>query len=98
MKNLIFQVWSGNLRPGCEYSKELFENYADQIGAEYRLDVDPNIASQVCEYNMYYEWLNFMLDDSFLEYDNVMLVDMDVFPIEGIKENIFESLHLMKKI
>tara|TARA_R110000822_G_scaffold101565_3_gene227765 strand:- start:7520 stop:8341 length:822 start_codon:yes stop_codon:yes gene_type:complete len=97
MKNLIYQVWSGNLRPGCEYSKELFEKYADRIGAKYRLDIDPNIASQVCEYNMYYEWLNFMLDDSFLEYDNVMLVDMDVFPIEGLKDNIFEEFASYKK-
>ena len=81
MKNLIYQVWAGELRPGCNYSQKLFKKYAKNINADYRLDIDPNIASKICDFPMYFEWLNPILDDSFLEYDNVLVVDMDVFPV-----------------
>lgn len=92
MKNLIYQVWAGKLRPGCKYSEKLFREYAAKIGADYRLDIDPNIAGKVCDVPMYFEWLNPILDDSFLEYDNVCVVDMDVFPVDKIKENIFDQI------
>ena len=87
MKNLIYQVWAGELRPGCNYSQKLFKKYAKNINADYRLDIDPNIASKICDVPMYFEWLNPILDDSFLEYDNVLVVDMDVFPVAGLKQN-----------
>ena len=44
-KNLIYQVWDGDLRPGCTYSEKLFRYYANMIDADYRLDLNPNIAS-----------------------------------------------------
>lgn len=90
MKNLIYQVWAGKLRPGCEYSSKLVKEYADRIGADYRLDIDPMIASSKCDVPMYFEWLNPLLDDSFLEYDNVAVLDLDVFPIDGLDEDIFQ--------
>ena len=68
MKNLIYQVWAGELRPGCNYSQKLFKKYAKNINADYRLDIDPNIASKICDVPMYFEWLNPILDDSFLEF------------------------------
>jgi len=92
MKNLIYQVWAGELRPGCNYSSKLMKEYADRIGADYRLDIDPNIASKTVDANgMYWEWLNPMLDDSFLEYDKVCVVDLDVFPVDGLEQNIFDE-------
>jgi hypothetical protein len=90
MKNLIYQVWAGELRPGCKHSEKLFREYAKRVGADYRLDIDPNIAGNVCDVPMYFEWLNPMLDDSFLEYDKVLVVDMDIFPTVGA-DNIFEE-------
>ena len=45
-KNLIYQVWDGDLRPGCTYSEKLFRYYANMIDADYRLDLNPNIASK----------------------------------------------------
>ena len=36
MKNLIYQVWAGELRPGCNYSQKLFKKYAKNINADYR--------------------------------------------------------------
>ena len=81
MKNLIYQVWAGEMRPACKYSEKLFREYAERVGADYRLDLSPNIASQHIpgKDGMYFEWLNPMLDDSFLEYDKVCVIDLDVF-------------------
>lgn len=91
MKNLIYQVWAGDMRPGCIYSEKLMREYCERIGADYRLDISPNIASSVCDVPMYFEWLNPMLDDSFLEYDNVCVIDLDVFPVDGLTEDIFKG-------
>ena len=91
MKKLIYQVWAGKLRPGCVYSSKLMKEYADRIGADYRLDIDPMIASKKCDVPMYFEWLNPLLDDSFLEYDSVCSIDMDVFPVNSLKDDIFEA-------
>ena len=49
MKNLIYQVWAGDMRPGCKYSERLFREYAERIGADYRLDLSPNIASKLVD-------------------------------------------------
>jgi len=93
MKTLIYQVWEGELRPACKYSEKLFRQYADRIGADYRLDINPNIASKYVsdDNSKYFEWLNPIVDDSFLEYDKVCVVDLDVFPVDNLKENIFDE-------
>ena len=93
MRNLIYQVWAGEMRPAGRYSEKLFRQYADSIGAEYRLDINPNIASQYVsgDDSKYFEWLNPIVDDSFLEYDNVCVLDLDIFPVNNLKENIFEE-------
>ena len=92
MKNLIYQVWAGNLTEECRVSSKLMKQYANRIGAEYLLHMNPNIASKLVDGNgPYWEWLNPIIDDSFLEYDNVLIVDLDVFPVEGLEENIFDQ-------
>jgi len=90
MKNLIYQCWTGNTPRGAFISQNLMREYAKRIGAEYRFDHNPNIASRKCSVKYYYEKLNFMFDDSFLDYDKVLIVDMDVYPIDGLNENIFD--------
>ena len=81
------------MRPAGKYSEKLFRKYADKIGAEYKLDINPNIASQHVsgDDSKYFEWLNPIVDDSFLEYDNVCVLDLDIFPVYNLKENIFEE-------
>ena len=94
MKNLIYQVWAGELRSGCKHSSKLMKAYADKIGADYRLDLSPNIASKLVDKDgVYFEWLNPILDDSFLEYDNVLVADLDIFPTTSCSRNIFEETY-----
>jgi len=93
LRNLIYQVWAGKMRPACKYSEKLFREYAERIGADYRLDLDPNIASQYIsgDNSKYFEWLNPIVDDSFLEYDNVCVLDLDIFPVDKLTSNIFDE-------
>lgn len=92
MRNLIYQVWCGTLSEEAKVSSKLMKQYADRIGAEYLLHMNPNIASKrVDSDGPYWEWLNPVIDDSFLEYDNVLVTDLDVFPVENLNENIFEQ-------
>jgi lipopolysaccharide biosynthesis glycosyltransferase len=80
------------MKPGVEYSCKLMKEYADRIGAEYKFDFNTTIAGQVVNVPIYYEPANPLVDDSFDEYDNVMLCDVDVFPTEGLSDNIFDLL------
>jgi lipopolysaccharide biosynthesis glycosyltransferase len=91
MKNLIYQVWAGKLSEEAKVSSKLMKAYAEKIGAEYILDLNPNIASKICDVPMYFEWLNPIIDDRFLKYDKILSVDLDVFPVENLKENIFKE-------
>ena len=90
-KNLIYQVWAGSLSEEAKVSSKLMKEYADRIGAEYLLDLNPNIASKMCDVPMYFEWLNPILDDRFLKYNKVLSVDLDVFPVKNLKEDIFKE-------
>ena len=92
MKNIIYQYWKGPLKSGVVASHKEIKKYAERIGAEYRFDRDIEIASKTVDVPIYYEPANPLVDDSFDEYDNVMLIDIDVFPVEGLTENIFNVL------
>jgi hypothetical protein len=92
MKNIIYQYWKGPLKPGVLYSTKLMKQYADKIGADYRFDHNIEIASKTVNIPIYYEPANPLIDKSFDEYDNVALVDIDVFPVDGLIENIFDQI------
>lgn len=92
MKNIIYQYWKGPLKPGIITSTKLMEQYANKIGADYRFDHNIEIASKTVDIPIYYEPANPIIDRSFDAYDNVALVDIDVFPIDGLLENIFDHI------
>ena len=92
MKNIIYQYWQGNLKPGVVYSTELMKKYADKIGAEYRFDHNKIIAGKKVNVPIYYEPANPLVDDSFDEYDNVALIDIDVYPKDNLEENLFDQI------
>ena len=92
MKNLIYQYWQGPLKPGVQSSTKLMKAYAEKIGAEYRFDHNIQIASKTCNVPIYYEPANPLVDSSFDEYDNVALIDIDVFPVENLEEDADNDL------
>jgi hypothetical protein len=93
MRNLIYQYWQGDMKPGVAESTRLMKQYAERIGAEYRFDHNVIIAGKVVNVPIYYEPANPLIDDSFDVYDNVALVDIDVFPVENLSDNLFGLLN-----
>ena len=93
MNNIIYQYWKGPLKPGVLTSTKLMKEYSEVINCEYRFDHNIEIASKTCSVPIYYEPANPLVDEAFDKYDNVALVDIDVFPVEKLKENIFENLN-----
>jgi hypothetical protein len=89
MKNMIYQYWQGPLKPGVLASTKLMKAYADKIGAAYKFDHNVTIASKVVNVPIYYEPANPLVSAEFDQYDNVALIDIDVFPVEGLSDNLF---------
>tara|TARA_E500000318_G_scaffold49961_1_gene46803 strand:+ start:3232 stop:3894 length:663 start_codon:yes stop_codon:yes gene_type:complete len=85
MKNIILQHWTGELGPLELASKANMEKYAKQCGAEY----------QLIEGNQFRSWLSppcqklIMLDERFDKYQDVLMVDLDMFVVKNVKENVF---------
>ena len=92
MKNIIYQYWQGDMKPGVIESTRLIKEYANRIGAEYRFDHNITIAGKTVNVPIYYEPANPLVDDSFDAYDNVALIDIDVFPVDGLNDNMFDLL------
>lgn len=93
--NVIYQYWDGNVRPSAQYGSDCMRAYAERIGAHYIFDINANFAKK---YNLgrvtpYYGCFKPVFDDMFLEYDNVLFCDTDIFPVEGLQENIFDSFN-----
>tara|TARA_B100000575_G_scaffold286945_1_gene284449 strand:- start:2004 stop:2666 length:663 start_codon:yes stop_codon:yes gene_type:complete len=86
MKNIILQHWSGRLGPLELASQENMEKYAKQCDAEY----------QLIRGNQFRLWLSppcqklIMLDERFDEYEDVCMIDMDMFVVKNVKDNVFD--------
>lgn len=91
MRTLIYQYWIGNLEQCAREGKRMMEAYAKKIGSEYRFDLNPTWASYLgshCASHM--SALRPVFDATFHKYDKVMYIDCDIFPVDGLNENIFE--------
>ena len=84
--NIILQHFDGDLRPLDEKSVENIMTYADMVGAEYRLirgkPFRKHLTSPCQKVHM--------LHKEFDEYDQVLMLDIDMFAPKGMTENIFD--------
>lgn len=85
--NLIYQFWSGSRPRYADVSRRWFEEYANKIGAEYLFLDNPKSFSKHGEY---FNACRPLFDESFHKYDRVLYLDMDIFPVQGCVENVFE--------
>ena len=84
--NIILQHFDGDLRPLDEKSVENIMAYADMVGAEYRLfrgkPFRKHLTSPCQKVHM--------LDEEWDEYDQVLMLDIDMFAPKGMTENVFD--------
>ena len=84
--NVILQHFDGDLRLLDEKSVENIMAYADMVGADYRLIRGKPFRKHLtspCQ-------KVYMLDEEFDEYDQVLMLDIDMFAPKGMTENIFD--------
>jgi len=86
--NLIYQFWSGEVPEYAKISRKWFESYAKDVGAKYLFLDNPKSFSN---YGEYFNACRPIFDKQFHTYDKVLYVDMDIFPVKGLKENIFDT-------
>ena len=90
MKNLIYQYWDGDIPDAARIGCDNMRAYADRIGAEYLFEDNPRFVTDLGNpMNYFYGALKPIYDDKFLEYDNVLYVDTDIFAVSGLEEDIF---------
>lgn len=85
MKNLILQHFNGELRELDLLSINNIQNYAKQIGVDYELirgkPFDPRLTDPCQKVQM--------LSKEFDDYNEVVMLDIDMFAVNGLVENIF---------
>lgn len=96
MKNLIYQFWENRhdtkrvSLQGVTASWKNIKQYADRIGAVHMAEENPKLLHNLST-ALYYGTFNPVYREEFLEYDNVLFLDSDIFAVEGLDENIFEG-------
>ena len=86
MTNIILQHFDGKLRPLDELSKTNIEAYAKMVGADYELVTGKPFRSHLtspCQ-------KVYMLDERYDKYNQVLMLDIDMFAPIGLKENVFD--------
>ena len=87
MKNIILQHWTGDINELTELSVANISKYAKKVGADYKF----------LKGNVFREYLSppcqkiYMLDEEFDEYDNVVMLDPDMFTRNGMEDDIFDE-------
>ncbi len=94
MKHLIYQYYDGPVRPGTAASVKCMKEYAERIGADHLFEQDPywikKQGRNLGTYTPHYGQFKIVYDDYFNNYDSVLFLDSDIFPLANLKENIFE--------
>lgn len=84
--NIILQHFDGDLRPLDKLSMANIQKYAKKVGADYKLVTGKPFRKHLtspCQ-------KVYMLDEEFDKYDDVLMLDIDMFAPKGMTENIFE--------
>jgi len=87
MSNIILQHFDGELRELDKLSMANIQEYAELVGADYRLitgrPFNPRLTSPCQKV--------YMLNEEFDSYDQVLMLDIDMFAPKGMTTNIFEE-------
>ena len=87
MVNLILQHFDGELRELDKLSMDNIQRYADMVGADYKLITG----------KPFRDWLTapcqkvYMIEEEFDLYEDVLMLDIDMFAPKGMMINIFNE-------
>lgn len=87
MKNIILQHFNGELRELDKLSVENMKAYAKMVGADYKLITGKPFREHLTDpcQKLY------MLDEEFDKYNQVLMLDIDMFAVRNMNYNVFEE-------
>lgn len=91
-RNAIYQYWDGIATSGVKAGVEAMKKYADTIGVDYIFEQEPRFVTNLGKYSPHFGQFKIAFDSKFDVYDNILFCDTDVFPVDGLTDNIFERL------
>lgn len=91
-KHCVFSYWlSRPVLPGAEAGAAAMAAYAKQVGADFRFARHDPFMDRYGVDPRWFDKLRPVFDPSFAQYEKVLTVDSDVFPVDGITANIFDE-------
>jgi len=92
MPNLIYQHWNGPpTLPGAKLSSKMIRGYAAHIGSDYRFDEHKAWTRKLNVDPRWFEDIRPIYDPTFDHYDNILVLDADIYPVRGLTPNIFDE-------
>lgn len=96
MKTAIYQYWDGPVRESVKAGVKHMKAYADRIGADYLFEDNPKwlitkMKMNFGNYSPHYGAFKPLFESAWDQYDKILFADTDVFPVEGLEENIFDD-------
>jgi len=88
MNNIILQHFDGELRELDKLSMANIQKYAKMVGAEYKLITGKPFRKHLTSPCQKVH----MLDQQFDEYDEVLMLDIDMFVPKGMTVNVFDEV------
>jgi len=88
MSNIILQHFDGELRELDKLSIDNIKQYADKIGADYELIRGKPFREHLTAACQKVH----MISEAYDKYDDVLMVDIDMFVPKGMKLNVFEQV------
>ena len=92
--NLIYQYWDGICRESVYAGVEAMKKYAARIGADYIFENNPGYIAdkRFGQYSAHYGAFKPVMEKEFDKYNKILFADTDVFPIDGLTENVFDQI------
>lgn len=92
MKACVYSYWlSTPVLPGARAGAAAMAAYAKTVGADFRFDCHSPYMTRHGVDARWFDKLRPAYDPTFAAYDKVLVVDSDVFPVDGITANIFDE-------
>ena len=92
--NAIYQYYYGKVTSKTLTSIEVMKKYAESIGCDYYYEYNPQFVKKLnTPFYPHFGAFGPVYSEFFKSYDYILFADTDIFPVDNLKENIFEQFY-----
>jgi hypothetical protein len=98
MKTAIYQYWDGGINEAIKSSVSNIKAYAKRIGADHTFEHNPKwivnkLGLNLGSYTAHYGAFKPVYESEWDDYDKILFLDSDIFAVDELRDNIFDSFH-----